>query len=97
MAGDRSVELGEPWPQSRGDEGHETRAEPLRSCREPWLKAGVGTPPGREPAALAQSAQRVHRELGLDAGHDAILASNPSARCGVIRLRPDEGAESNER
>ena len=74
MAGDRPVELSEPWPQPRGDERHETGARPLRSRCEPWLEAGVGTCPGREPAALAQCAQRVHRELGLDAAHDVILA-----------------------
>jgi hypothetical protein len=56
MAGDGSVDLGQPRPQSRRDEGHETRAEVLCSCREPGLEAGVGTRPGRAPAALAPSA-----------------------------------------
>jgi hypothetical protein len=56
MAGDGAVDLSQQWPQSRRDEGHETRAELLCSCREPGLEAGVGTRPGREPAALAPSA-----------------------------------------
>ena len=56
MAGDGSVDLSQPRPQSRRDEGHETRAEVLCSCREPGLEAGVGTRPGRAPAALAPSA-----------------------------------------
>ena len=69
MAGDGSVELSEPWPHWRRDEGHETRAELLCSCREPRLEAGVGTRLGREPAALAQSAQCM-RPAGQRAGRD---------------------------
>ncbi len=56
MAGDGSVDLSEPWPQLRRDEGHETRAKLLCSCRKPWLEAGIGTRPRCEPAALAQTA-----------------------------------------
>lgn len=99
MAGDGSVDLSQPWPQWRRDEGHETRTELLCSCCEPWLEAGVGTRPGREPAALAQSAQRVRAgdqraDRDLHGLHAATLQPPPSA---VDRSRPLNSGSDDER
>lgn len=76
MAGGGSEDLTQPWPQWCRDDGHKARTELLCSCREPWLEAAIGTRPGREPAALAQTAaHRADRDLQ---SHVATLQPAPS-------------------
>jgi len=79
MAGDGSEDLTQPWPQWCRDDGHKTRTELLCSCREPWLEAAIGTRPGGDPAALAQSAQLVRAVADRDLpSHVATLQPPPS-------------------
>ena len=97
MAGDGSVDLGQPCPQWCRDDGHETRTELVCSRCEPWLEAGIGTRPGGEPAALAQSAQLVqaaaHRADRELQSHAATLQPPPS---GCRPLAPTTNGLSDD-